>query len=319
MDVVLYTPEQKASWDGFVASSKNGTFLMSRDYMEYHSERFQDYSLIVKNNKGKIVALLPANHREHVLYSHQGLTYGGIVSGFQMTTPLMLDVFKAVLQFLRKRHFAGIIYKTIPSVYHQIPAEEDRYALFVHRARLFRRDVLSVVDLEKNWTIQERRIRGVKKARKKGLFWRQSEDWGAFWEILALNLESKHGVKPVHSIEEIRLLKEKFPDNIKFFAVYRHNVMVGGAVIYETANAAHVQYTSCSAEGRTMGALDLLFNDLINDVYRGRMKYFDFGISTERKGAFLNVGLIEYKEGLGARALMHDFYELPIECGGDRH
>jgi hypothetical protein len=95
--------------------------------------------------------------------------------------------------------------------------------------------------------------------------------------------------------------------------------MVGGAVIYETANAAHVQYTSCSAEGRTMGALDLLFNDLINDVYRGRMKYFDFGISTERKGAFLNVGLIEYKEGLGARALMHDFYELPIECGGDRH
>lgn len=42
------------------------------------------------------------------------------------------------------------------------------------------------------------------------------------------------------------------------------------------------------------------------------MKYFDFGISNENNGRFLNRGLIAQKEGFGARTIVHDFYELSI-------
>jgi hypothetical protein len=42
------------------------------------------------------------------------------------------------------------------------------------------------------------------------------------------------------------------------------------------------------------------------------MHYFDFGISNERGGRILNEGLADYKEGFGARAVAHDFYELML-------
>ena len=40
---------------------------------------------------------------------------------------------------------------------------------------------------------------------------------------------------------------------------------------------------------------------------------FDFGISTEQGGRYLNEGLIFQKEGFGARTVVYDTYELNIE------
>ena len=39
-----YTTGHKAEWDDFVARSRNGTFLLQRGYMDYHSDRFRDCS-----------------------------------------------------------------------------------------------------------------------------------------------------------------------------------------------------------------------------------------------------------------------------------
>ena len=44
--------------------------------MDYHKDRFEDYSLMVFKDE-KLVAVLPANRVEDKLFSHQGLTYGG--------------------------------------------------------------------------------------------------------------------------------------------------------------------------------------------------------------------------------------------------
>ena len=46
--------------------------------MEYHNDRFEDFSLMVYKN-GKLIALLPANKKDNIVYSHQGLSYGGVV------------------------------------------------------------------------------------------------------------------------------------------------------------------------------------------------------------------------------------------------
>ena len=46
IDIVKYNHNMKAEWDAFVKTSKNGTFLFMRDYMEYHNDRFIDYSLL---------------------------------------------------------------------------------------------------------------------------------------------------------------------------------------------------------------------------------------------------------------------------------
>ncbi len=79
IDLVTYAPEYKILWDNFVSTSKNGVFLFYRDYMEYHSDRFLDHSLLFFKN-GKLIGLMPANANKDVLNSHEGLTFGGIIS-----------------------------------------------------------------------------------------------------------------------------------------------------------------------------------------------------------------------------------------------
>ena len=72
-------------WNQFVKNSKQGTFLLDRSYMDYHSDRFTDHSLLVYR-QGKLYALLPANERDHTLYSHQGLTYAGLLTRLRPKT-----------------------------------------------------------------------------------------------------------------------------------------------------------------------------------------------------------------------------------------
>lgn len=58
--IIRYAPALADEWNGFVARSKNGTFLFDRRYMDYHSDRFEDYSLMFYR-EGRLYALMPAN------------------------------------------------------------------------------------------------------------------------------------------------------------------------------------------------------------------------------------------------------------------
>lgn len=311
MRVEVYADSQKKLWDDFVRRSKNGTFLFFRDYMDYHRDRFADHSLVVSLDDGNPLALLPANRVGNTLVSHGGLTYGGFITDDGLRSVQMLDVFERMLSFSAEQGVQKLIYKTIPSVYHCIPAEEDRYALFRLGATLVRRDVLSVVRPARRVKPQERRVRGVRRAETGGVRVGPSDDYEAFWRILETNLWTLHRVKPVHTEAEIRRLRAMFPDNIKLYAASLDSSLIAGTVIYETHTVAHAQYIAASEVGRSNHALDLLFHFLLTDVYADK-EYFDFGISTENDGRDLNAGLVEFKEGFGARAVMHDFYEIQI-------
>ena len=82
-------------------------------------------------------------------------------------------------------------------------------------------------------------------------------------------------------------------------------------MVFENTQIVHTQYLANSIIGRDVGALDFVIDKLINEIYKDK-KYFDFGISNENDGRFLNAGLIAQKEGFGARAVVHDFYELMV-------
>jgi hypothetical protein len=314
MKVTRYESKDRELWDSFITSSKNGTFLFQREYMDYHAARFVDHSLLIRDDKGTLVALLPANQSDDALHSHGGLTYGGVISDSSMTTPRMLAVFDAVLEYLLTVSLRRLLYKTVPHIYHRYPAEEDRYALFRHRARLYRRDVLSVSSSEARLAFQKRRQRKIAQAIKAELQVEVSENFGAFWHILEENLATVHGVKPVHSLAEIERLHVSFPNNIRLHVCKQNDEVLAGVVMFDTQTVAHVQYISANTKGRETGALDLLFSRLIEVDY-AEHPYFDFGISNENDGRDLNVGLIEQKEGFGARAIVHDFYELSVTTG----
>jgi len=307
MEIVQYDKKYKFKWDEFVDASKNGVFLFKRDYMDYHEDRFKDFSLMFYE-KEKIIATMPADIKGDYLISHGGLTFGGIVTDARMRAVKMLEIFNALKGFLQDHGINSFIYKAIPHIYADMPAEEDLYALQYVGAKLCRRDVSSTIDLRNKLSFSKGRKWLISRAKKMELYVKKVNDFKEFMTILEENLMRQHGVKPVHTLAEMELLAGRFPENIKLFAALRDNVMVGGVVIYESRHVAHTQYIAATEEGKEMGATDIIMNHLINEYYE-KKRYFDFGISTEDEGRYLNEGLIENKGSYGARAVVYDFYE----------
>lgn len=306
-----YSSTEQPIWDDFIDNSKNGTFMLKRGYMDYHSDRFIDNSLMFYEDD-KLIALMPASKHGNELRSHGGLTYGGIITNKKMTAQKMLDIFDEMKKHLTECNITKLIYKCVPCIYHNYPADEDLYALFRNNAKLIRRDISTTIFLPEKIKFSDLRKRGAKKALKNGLLVKESHDFKTYIALLADVLKLHHDTKPVHTAEELELLASRFPDIIKLYAAFdEEEKMYAGVVIFDTPQTVHAQYIANSEKGREIGALDLVMDYLIN-TYAVDKKYFDFGISTEDSGRYLNNGLISQKEGFGGRATVYDFYEMEL-------
>lgn len=311
MEIVKYSPSLKEEWNAFIENSRNGTFLFDRNFMDYHSDRFIDHSLLFYDG-GKLVAVMPANLKDSILYSHQGLTYGGIIQAERTSISQIREVVDMLIQHMKEEHIEKLIYKPVPHIYHKYPAEEDLYALFQAGARLHLRSVSSTIAPKQRKEFNRLRKRHIKKAEKLGFISHEQVLLDEFWIVLEENLKNTHGAKPAHTIEEIKLLHSRFPDKIRVFCTLcPEKKVMAGMVVFETERVVHVQYSSANAYGKQNGALDLLYDYVINEGFSDE-KYFDFGTSTEDEGRFLNEGLIFQKEGFGGRATIYDTYELII-------
>ncbi|EDP95482.1 hypothetical protein KAOT1_11181 [Kordia algicida OT-1] len=299
-------------WDNFVSEAKNATFLFYRDFMEYHHDRFDDYSLILFK-KDKPIALFPANIHENKVYSHQGLTYGGILVTENLKLRDVATCFQMILDDLKENNIQQLHIKQLPTIYSPLPTDELQYLLFTLEAKLTRRDALSIINMQQRPKVSKDRIAGNKRAIKHNLVVKEVHEFDDFWnQILISNLQKKHDAKPVHSLEEITKLKMSFPDKIRQFNVYKDEKIVAGTTIFDTKYVAHSQYISGNEDKNTLGSLDFLHLYLLNEVFQDKM-YFDFGISNENQGKNINEGLHYWKEGFGARTITQDFYEIDVQ------
>lgn len=305
-----YKKENKTIWNTFIGNAKNATFLFNRDYMDYHSDRFEDFSILIFDKSEKLVAVLPANRVGDTVYSHQGLSYGGLVLQSKIKLEEVIYIVQSLLSFLEENHINKLQLKLLPSIYFEKSSQEIDYVLFLANAKLIRRDSSSVIDLLNSFSYSEIRKRGIKKAVANQLIIKEENSFNSFWnEILIPNLENTHNAKPVHSLQEITLLKERFQGNIRQFNVYYKDTIVGGTTIFETETVAHAQYISANETKTELGSLDFLFDFLIKNIFNQK-RFFDFGISNENQGLKLNGGLSYWKESFGASTIVHDFYEI---------
>lgn len=309
MKIKKYNELDKNIWNEFCLLSKNQHFFYLREFMEYHLNRFEDHSLMFFDEKDSLIALLPANISQNIIYSHQGLTFGGLIIKPSIKQKQVLDIFNAIKIYLENKKISKLIYKKIPYIYNLMPSDEDLYSLFIIGAKLIRRDVSSSIKISQQIKYSKGRKWTLKKAKDENLILQESNNIDQFWCCLEEVLAQGHNAKPVHSLSEIKKLKALFPKNIKIYSAIKNGLQVAGAVIFETQCVAHTQYLYNTTEGREYGALDALVDHLVKNVYISK-DYFDFGISNEQQGRYLNEGLIAQKEGFGARAVVHDFYEI---------
>ncbi len=310
-----YTSGDFAMWNDFISHANNATFLFHRNFMEYHSDRFTDFSLMIFD-EDKLISVIPMNRVENAVFSHQGLTYGGFVFDAKIKLGEVLDVTKAVLEFLNENGVSTFQLKLIPSIYNRYFAEEIEYALFLGNAKLIRRDCLSVIDLRKPFAITRTRKESIRRGEKNGLVIKEELEFDLFWnEILIPNLDRKHSSKPVHTASEIKLLQQKFPNNIRHFNVYHQDKIVAGTTIFITDTVAHPQYISGNPQKNELGSLDYLYHHLITEVFTDK-DFFDIGPSHEENGKKINEGLLFWKESFGAKTTVQDHYEVATSSFG---
>lgn len=299
-------------WNDFVAKSGNATFLLNRNYMDYHKDRFTDASLIIVNNNNDISALFAASKSGDIVSAHGGLTYGGFILPVNTSVTNVLEMMNSVLAYYSGLGTTKLIYKSIPHIYHKIPCEEDVYALFRFGAKIEECNVSSVISYNNGIGFNYNSRRNLKKAVDSGIVVDESGDFDTYWKILETVLREKHNASPVHSLNEIKLLRNTFTVNIKLYLAFENNMCVAGVILYVTDTVAHCQYIASSERGREVGALAAIFNYLIPLYKTKGVQYFDFGTSNENHGLVLNEGLIRQKNGFGGRAVTYVTYSIDM-------
>lgn len=306
----FYSASKKNEWDNFVTDSKTPLFLFKRDFVEYHSDRFTDASLMFYDEE-VLVAILPASRNEGVLVSHGGLTYGGLILSQKVKAETVLESVEAMMHFAKLQGFDKILYKATPYIFSIHGAEEDLYSLFRVGAEIVRRDLSSIIFLDRRLKLSKGRKWLIARAKKNSLAVTDSKDWSEFIDLLNSVLE-KHGAVPVHSPQELELLSSLFPENIVLKVVKSEGKLLAATLLFKFGTVVHTQYLATSFEGKEVGALDYLIETCIQESLDGGYKYFSFGVSTENGGKDINSGLLAQKESFGARGMTIDFYEIKL-------
>lgn len=315
MEILRYNRNQKEEWDAFVENARNTSFLFQRDFMEYHSDRFIDHSLMAYR-KGKLIAVLPANISDSTLHTHQGLTYGGwVLAPKGLDTTEIFEIWRHWLKYCQREEIEKIVYKPLPYIYAEMPSEEDRYMLFLSGANLVSTNISSAIDMESNPGFDKLQRRHLKKAIEEveiGII--TTEGMEEFYRMLENCLRERHGERPVHTVTELNYLIEKFPDNIKIYGSYSklNEELLAGVCVFETGMTAHCQYIATTKQGREINALAPLFAQLTDHYEEYGFRYFDFGISNEKDGLLLNKGLNRQKTSYGGSGVAYTRYEINV-------
>jgi Acetyltransferase (GNAT) domain len=311
-----YQPAHARAWDDLVGRSCNGTFLHTRRFLSYHGDRFVDCSVVLEDRRGRLTGVFPAAvgpDCPETIVSHPGLTYGGLVHDGSVRGASMIAAVREIADHYGRLGYSRLRYKAVPTIYHSVPADDDLYALFQLEARRYRSDLSAAIDLSRRGQVTKRRIRSGRRAEAAGVSadkcW---DEVGGFWTILEANLARRHDTAPVHSLTEIRLLHDLFPDEIILIVARADGMLVGGAVLFGAGPVLHMQYSATTEQGRAVCATDLVMERAIDLARRRGHRFFDFGVSTTHEGWCLDEGLYEFKTSFGAGGVVYDHYELGL-------
>lgn len=311
IEIVAYQPELKEKWNEFVRLADNSNFLFDRNFMEYHSDRFTDRSVLVYD-EGTLCGVFPANIKDNVLHSHQGLTYGGLVLHERKNVKKLVNYFISVFSYYQAQGITDVYYKPVPNYIAKTINDLEHFVLNILRAEVIRVDTSFVLDLSTEIKFQERRRRSIKKGEKHNTVVKVDNDFKAFWnKVLEPNLMEKFGNRPVHNLEEIELLYSRFPEKISQANAYINDEIVAGVTLMDFDGTVHCQYISSNDFGKDSGAIDLLFSDIIN-LYKPAKRYFSLG-TANNSGNSVNFGLTEWKEGWGSKIHAHFYYKFKTE------
>ncbi|NPA43686.1 MAG: GNAT family N-acetyltransferase [Chlorobi bacterium] len=295
--VIPYDASFKPEWDAAVDHSPESPFILTRDYMDYHRDRFRDASILVYDG-GKLAGLVPAHREDDTVFAHRGLTFGGWLLTRRYAPERMFRLWESVLDFYRRQGAKRIRLTDIPPFFSGRSGDMKRL-VYSRFGRAVRTRWFWIIDTrtDPETLLNKDRRRSIERAPRGEVV--PSKNWEKFWNILESNLNERHGAKPVHTLDEIRLLASRFPENIRLFLYQYKNEILAGAVVYAYRHARHFQYLSARPDlaGNGRGAVDKLVWELIKAFYP-RTPYVSLGTACREEG--LHETLAYWKYSFGA-------------------
>lgn len=314
VEVVRFAENLSDTWDDFVWDSNNGTLFHTRKFLNYHPrDRFEDYSLIFKKDN-KWLAVLPATIRhdgnKKILVSHAGASFAGPVSNSTLSFKDTFRAVKALLGYANHELFTQIVLTLPPQIYFRRPGNYLEFTLLESGFSYSKREVSSVIPLDfadedTLMIFNPESSRAVRKAIKLGVQGQESDDFVTFYSILRKNLKLRHNVQPVHSLQEVLVLKKIFPKQIRLFSATLDGQMIAGIVIFVcNTRVALAFYVSHDEQMQEYRGVNLLFYHVIRWAIRQNFRFLDFGIFTVNMKP--NWGLARFKESFGAQGVFRD-------------
>ena len=307
-------------WDEFVRTTDNGTMFHERRFLSYHSkDKFEDHSLYVMRND-KLFAVFPAirqfRNETCVLNSHGGASYGGFVYPAQCNIRDAFLMIERLIEHAQTSKFDAIQITLPPIIYAKHLSHYIDFAMIKHGFSYAKREISSIVDLRNPQTI-EKEFRpeartALNKARKSGIVIKKTNDYAAYYDILQKNLRMRHGVKPTHTLDELKTLTGLYPSTIELWGAYLGDTMIAGVCTFAANEQVILAfYISHDEEFQEYRAVNLLFSTIMTESSQAGFSYLDFGIFTVNMDP--NWGLGRFKENFGSRGVFRDTFLLTLK------
>lgn len=309
--VKRYCSDDFALWNDFINQAKNAPFLFHRNFMEYHSDRFQDFSLMVFEAQ-TLKAVVPANFKGDTFYSHQGLTYGGFVLGNEFPVAEIQIVVSETFIFLQQQGFVKCEIKAMLPFYAPDFYAEIQQVLTNKQAKIKAQKMNLAIDFQSDFRVSKSKQKHYRRLQSEGFEVKKEADCTVFWqEVLEPLLKEKYQTKPLHSLAEINSLQSKFPHHIEQYNLYRDGEILAGITLFKTGKVVKSQYGATTESGKKCRALDYLFLYLI-DFFRADYDYFDMGTVDDNSELGYNEGLLNQKKELGCSVYSQNIFQIAL-------
>lgn len=314
--VKRYSDEMEDRWDHFVMEeSANGTFLQTRRFLNYHPKhRFKDCSLMIFNEKKKLIAVCPACEQEEngnrIFFSHKGSTFGGIIVAEKIyKVHYVLPLVSEIEEYLKKQSYNEVYYKITPNIFSSKATALLEYALYFSGYDDFK-ELSTFVDFDEykedilsNFSQGKRtHVHNCENIGIKARVITSDYEIDIFYQILCENLK-KYNTKPVHTLEELIDFKNStLMDETLFLGVYKEDEMIAGGMIFlfNNVKVAHTQYLCAKSEYNVLSPMTYLYYSVIDEMRKRGYRKVSWGIATEDMGKYINEGLITSKESYGS-------------------
>ena len=279
--------------------------------MEYHADRFQDFSLLVFE-EDILQAVVPANCKDNQIFSHQGLTYGGFVFRNEFPIGQIEKVLSETFSFLQSQGFVKCEIKAMLPFYAPDFHAEIQQVLSDKQAKITAQKMNLAIDFRTEYSISKSKLKHYRRLQSEGLVVKKEADCTIFWqEVLEPLLLEKYQTKPLHSLAEINSLQSKFPNHIEQYNLYRDGEILAGITLFKTATVIKSQYGATTENGKKFRALDYLFLYLI-DSFKADYDYFDMGTVDDNSELGYNEGLLNQKKELGCSVYSQNIFQIAL-------